>query len=493
MLKIPTFVLGGLLILTGLTSYFLQAPSLSIKIKGRLADDTKLTFSDGTQTQTAKTVYLSEIESASFQAKEIIESFYGETTFDSIFPAGPASKAAGENIAIDQARMDPAGIKSFWYASSRKDTLEALIQRTENEHNKDPDFEEIPVNWAEVDVNSSTIKFVYVNAAGNSGPATLQISNWKNIDFANPPENNTLEFGKSKTALIPSLIGLILILLVMAAEAKPSARKHIMHLTVLLGLVAFFMLAKMFGPAFAEMTWLRGDPNNSIQHYCTIIKPITMLASAGLLLIFVILCVVSFIQARKEKVAQAKRDSLAKKKAGKGQFEDKEEKKAKGSKGISGSTKSKDGEQNTPKGSNTKNDSSKPQKPGYSGGSTNKPTSSDAKGLPASKSVDKKKGTTVTEEKKDSGKKDIVSKEKPRNKTSDDPEKRKGSEQKSNKDAPTATSKELKETKKKENITDSGTKKTSEEDKGFSYKKTDDKGDNSGVRRDSSEDSPEKK
>ena len=73
MLKIPTFVLGGLLILTGLIGYLFQAPSLSIVIKGRLADDTKLVFSDGTQTQTVKTEYLNEIESASFQAKEIIE------------------------------------------------------------------------------------------------------------------------------------------------------------------------------------------------------------------------------------------------------------------------------------------------------------------------------------------------------------------------------------------------------------------------------------
>ena len=204
--------------------------------------------------------------------------------------------------------------KSFWYASSRKDTLEAIIQHTNNENNKDDDYETIPVVWDEIDANSSIIKFVYVNEAGNEGPATLMISNWKNIDMENPPENNTLEFGKSKTAFIPSLIGLILILLVLAAEVKPSARKHIMHLTVLLGLVAFFMVAKMFGPAFAEMSWLRGEPNH-IEHTCTIIKPITMLASAGLLLIFVILCVVSFIQARKEMAAQAKKDKLAKKNA----------------------------------------------------------------------------------------------------------------------------------------------------------------------------------
>ena len=500
MLKIPTFVLGGLLILTGLLGYLLQDPSLSIKIKGSLDENANLTLSDGNQTQSIDLGFVSGKESAGDQAKEIISRFYGEG--DSIMgePPGPATKAAQTNNAIEHYGKGPDGIKSFWFASSRGDTLEKLIQETENDINiGKADYTKIPVDWNEVDTNSSTIKFVYINAAGNKGPATLKISNWKNIDLDNPPKSGVLEFKKSLTAFIPSLIGLVLILLVLAAEAKPSARKHIMHVAVLLGLFGFIMVVKRIGPAVAEMTWLRGEPNGIMQ--ASSLKPTTMLVSAGLLLIFVIVCVVSFIQARKEKVAQAKRDSLAKKKAGKGQFEDKGEKKEKGSKGISGSTKSKDREQNaekekakdTPKGSNTKNHSSKPQKPRSSGGSANTPISSDAKGLPASKSVDKKKGTTVTEEKKDSGKKDIVSKEKPRNKTSDDPEKRKGSEQKPNKDAPTAATKELKETKKKENITDSGTKKTSEEDKGFSYKKTDDKGDNSGVRRDSSEDSPEKK
>jgi hypothetical protein len=210
---------------------------------------------------------------------------------------------------------------------------------------------------------------------------------------------------------------------------------------------------------------------------------------------------VSFIQARKEKVAQAKKDSLAKKKAGKDQFEDKEEKKAKDSKGISSSTKSKDGEQNaekdkskdTPKVSNTKNDSNKPHSPSSSGGSAKKTTSSDSKELPARKPVDKKKSTTVTEEKKDSGKNVEASKEKPKTGMSGDSETRKGSNEKFDKAASPSASKEPEESKKSENITDSGPKKISEEDKGLSYKKIDEKSDDSSVRRDSSEDSPEEK
>jgi hypothetical protein len=500
MLKIPTFVLGGLLILTGLLGYLLQDPSLSIKIKGSLADNANLTLSDGNQTQLIDLGFVSGKESAGDQAKEIISRFYGEG--DSIMgvPPGPATKAAQTNNAIEHYDKGPDGIESFWFASSRGETLEKLIQHTENDLNVgNPDYKKIPVDWNEVDTNSSTIKLVYINAAGNSGPATLKVSNWKNIDLENPPKDGILNFKKSLTAFIPSLIGLVLILLVLAADAKASARKHIMHVAVLLGLFGFIMVVKRIGPAVAEMTWLRGEPNGIMQ--ASSLKPTTMLVSAGLLLIFVIICVVSFIQARKEKVAQAKKDSLAKKKAGKDQFEDKEEKKEKDSKGISGSTKSKVGEQNaekdkakdTPKGSNTKSDSSKPKSPNSAGDSAKKTTSSDTKGLPARKPVDKKKSTTVTEEKKDSGKSVEASKEKPKTGMSGDSETRKGSNEKFDKAASSSASKEPEESNKRKNITDSRPKKTSEEDKGSSYKKTDDKSDDSRVSRDSSEDSPEEK
>ncbi len=313
MLKIPTFVLGGLLILTGFLGYLLQAPSLSIEINGPLADDAKLTLSDGTQTHVIELGFPSGKESAGDQAKEIITRFYGEGDGIMGMPPGAATKASQNNNAIEQMGKAPDGIESFWYASSTKATLESLIQDNENYLNAgDPDYKKTPVAWDEVDANSSTIKFVYVNAAGNSGPSTLKVSNWKNID-EDPPENNTLEFGKSLTAFIPSAIGLLLILLVVAAEIKPSARKHIMHFTVLFGLFAFYMVAKRIGPAVAEMSWLRGEPNGIIQ--ASSLKPTTMLVSAGLLLIFVILCVVSFIQARKEMAAQAKKDKLAKKNA----------------------------------------------------------------------------------------------------------------------------------------------------------------------------------
>ena len=49
MLKIPSFILGGILILTGLISYIVQDPSLSIKLTGPWASDAEFVLSDGNQ------------------------------------------------------------------------------------------------------------------------------------------------------------------------------------------------------------------------------------------------------------------------------------------------------------------------------------------------------------------------------------------------------------------------------------------------------------
>ena len=47
MLKIPTFIIGGLLILTGLAGYLFQDQGLSVKLSGPLADNAEFTLSDG--------------------------------------------------------------------------------------------------------------------------------------------------------------------------------------------------------------------------------------------------------------------------------------------------------------------------------------------------------------------------------------------------------------------------------------------------------------
>lgn len=295
MLKIPTFILGGLLILTGLGSYLLQDLGLSIKLSGPLAENAKLTLSDGKESHELDLGFPSS-KAAGEQAYWLIERL---NTIHSI-------EASQSNFIADQS-SESGEKKSFWYASSRKETMAALMVDAANYQNaNEPDFKSTPIKWEEVDANSSTVKFVYKNEAGNSGPVTLKVSDWTNIIMENPPEDNTLQFGKSLTALIPGAIGLILILLVLGAESKPDLRKHIMHVAVLLGLLGFVMVAKQVGSAVSEMNWLRDEPNGIIQ--ASSLKPTAMLISAGLLLIFVILCIVSFVKARKEMAAQAKID-----------------------------------------------------------------------------------------------------------------------------------------------------------------------------------------
>ena len=49
MLKVPSFILGGILILTGLVGYLAQDLSLSIKLEGPWASDAEFVLSDGDQ------------------------------------------------------------------------------------------------------------------------------------------------------------------------------------------------------------------------------------------------------------------------------------------------------------------------------------------------------------------------------------------------------------------------------------------------------------
>ena len=49
MLKVPTYVIGSLLFLTGLLGYLVQDPGLTLKLKGPLANNAKF-LSDGAQT-----------------------------------------------------------------------------------------------------------------------------------------------------------------------------------------------------------------------------------------------------------------------------------------------------------------------------------------------------------------------------------------------------------------------------------------------------------
>ena len=293
MLKIPTFILGGLLILTGLAGYLFQDPGLSLKLTGPLADDAEFILSDGNDSVVVDMGFPSS-KSAGEYAFWIVHRLN----------QNHAKDRSQANYAVEQGST-AYETQSFWHASSKGDTQDALALHAETGELG---------NLATTDTNSSKIRLVYKNFTGTTSPITLTSTNWNNVESKielNP--GDSLEFYKSWTAFIPGIIGIILIALVQAAEIKPNARKHIMHVAVLIGLVGFIMLAfRMLPSAMSEMNWLKGEPYGIIQ--ASSLKPTVMLASAGLLLVFVILCVVSFITARKEMAAQKKLEADKKKK-----------------------------------------------------------------------------------------------------------------------------------------------------------------------------------
>lgn len=292
MLKIPTFVLGALLIITGLVGYLFQDPNLSINIVGPLADDAVFTLSDGNQTHTLDRGFASSAAA-------------GEHAFWMVerLNQNHAKDRSQGNYAASERPDNPAyKTQSFWYASSTGDTLSALMKNAET-----GELSALET----VDPEKAKVRFIYNKAVDGTGPVTLTSTNWTNVEGA-PGLGEPLTFGKSLTALIPAVIALVLIACVLAAEANPAMRKHVMHVAATVGLVGLVMSAKKVLPAVSEMNWLKNDPNGII--HASSLKPAVMFFSAGLLLIFVVICVLSFVNARKEMAAQPKPKKVEKKK-----------------------------------------------------------------------------------------------------------------------------------------------------------------------------------
>jgi hypothetical protein len=96
---------------------------------------------------------------------------------------------------------------------------------------------------------------------------------------------------KSYTALIPSGIGTIILILGLLSLAKPSHRKHFMHGAATLGLLG--LLGSMRG--VAQLPALMSGAEG--------VKPVAIIgqtATAVICLVFLILCIKSFIDARKK-------------------------------------------------------------------------------------------------------------------------------------------------------------------------------------------------
>ena len=97
----------------------------------------------------------------------------------------------------------------------------------------------------------------------------------------------------SVTALIPAFIGIIIALMGLIAQSKENLRMHAMHVAVLIGLLG------LIGTSVRWIPSLISSVSNG-----TVKSPIaftSLTLTALLCLVFVILCVKSFIDARRNR------------------------------------------------------------------------------------------------------------------------------------------------------------------------------------------------
>jgi peptidoglycan/LPS O-acetylase OafA/YrhL len=99
---------------------------------------------------------------------------------------------------------------------------------------------------------------------------------------------------RSVTALIPAFIGLPLLVLGLVAEAKPGSRKHTMHAAAALGLLGFLGTV---GGFIKALQWMGG----TVPERPAAVRVQAIMAVMSV--IFIVLCVRSFIAARKARQA----------------------------------------------------------------------------------------------------------------------------------------------------------------------------------------------
>jgi uncharacterized membrane protein len=95
----------------------------------------------------------------------------------------------------------------------------------------------------------------------------------------------------SPTALIPAFFGIVLIVCGVVVSAKPSLRNHVMHVAALVGLLG--VVGGLMRPAKALL-------GGTLVVSLPVIAQITMALLCG---VFVVLCVRSFIEARRNRTA----------------------------------------------------------------------------------------------------------------------------------------------------------------------------------------------
>ena len=93
----------------------------------------------------------------------------------------------------------------------------------------------------------------------------------------------------SPTALIPAVFGVILMILGHLAQSKENLRQHLMHGAVIVGLLGFVLpLGRIF---------------SNISNFSLTFASMMLISMSVICLVFVVLCVKSFIDARKNRTA----------------------------------------------------------------------------------------------------------------------------------------------------------------------------------------------
>lgn len=98
----------------------------------------------------------------------------------------------------------------------------------------------------------------------------------------------------SVTALIPAFVGVILVLLAAIAKKSPSANMHAMHVAALLALLGAGGSAFKGIPSIVH--YLKGDASYGL-------RALSQGGFAILCVVFLVLCVRSFIAARRNRLA----------------------------------------------------------------------------------------------------------------------------------------------------------------------------------------------
>jgi drug/metabolite transporter (DMT)-like permease len=101
--------------------------------------------------------------------------------------------------------------------------------------------------------------------------------------------NGVMTNHESKTALIPAVFGLVLLLLGVFARMRENLRKHLMHAAVLVALIGFLASAGRLVSKMSELSYS-----------AAVVSQVSM---ALVCLLFVILAVKSFVDARRQNAA----------------------------------------------------------------------------------------------------------------------------------------------------------------------------------------------